>query len=249
MSAINHPVIADRLTVSRLGSYLTTTSGDLETAIRLYDWNIRAGGSFHEDLGRLEVVFRNTIDAALVTYGSSQGWSTVWYQRSRLFLHSARARKDIDSARSRATWRGRTETHGRVLAELSFGFWRYLCTASYLTSLWVPALAGAFPRHPKVGNPRAVRADVEDRIQRLHYLRNRIAHHEPIHQRDLKRDLNDLVELAGWICTDTQVWVTNESRTAAVLRARPEQTGSRNRRGGRGDGCGIDEAGRITATG
>ena len=227
MSSISHPVVADRLTVGRLGSYLAATGGDLEAGIRLYDWNIRAGGSFHEDLGRLEVVFRNTIDAALVTYGSSQGWSTVWYQRSQLFAHSAQARKGIHTARSRAAEYGRTETHGRtetrgrVLAELNFGFWRYLCTASYLTSLWVPALAGAFPRHPEVGNPRAVRADVEDRIQRLHYLRNRIAHHEPIHQRDLKRDLNDLTELAGWICTDTQIWITNESRTGAVLRARP----------------------------
>ena len=225
MTSINQTVIADRLTVGRLGSYLAATSGDGEAALRLYDWNIRVAGSLYEDLGRLEIVFRNTVDAALVTHGLSQQWPTVWYRRCQLFAHSAHARKGIKSARSRAARHGRDETHSQVIAELNFGFWRYLCGVSYLTSLWVPALAGAFPQHPRAGNPRMVRADVEDRIQRLHFLRNRVAHHEPIHRRDLWRDLDGLFELAGWICVDTQAWIVRESRTAAVLKSRPPWTG------------------------
>ena len=219
----NHVTIASRLTHDRLGSYLATTGHDLDAALSLYDWNIRVSGSFHEDIGRIEVVFRNTIDAALVAYGSSRQWPTVWYRRSQLFpgKHGDRTRKIILSAQTRAREHRGKEVHGRVVTELGFGFWRFLCTDSYLTSLWVPALAGALPRHPQAGNPRVVRADVEDRVQRLHFLRNRIAHHEPIHQRDLRRDRNGLIELAGWICTDTQTWITNESRTAVVLSARP----------------------------
>ena len=88
-------MVADRLTVERLGSYLTASGGDLAAGIRLYDWNIRVAGSLHEDLGRLEVVFRNTIDTALVTHGSSREWPTVWYRRCQLFSHNAKARKDI----------------------------------------------------------------------------------------------------------------------------------------------------------
>ena len=34
------------------------------------------------------------------------------------------------------------------IAELNFGFWRYLRKPPYLTSLWVPAVASAFPLHP-----------------------------------------------------------------------------------------------------
>ena len=221
MTSINHPVVAERLTAGRLRSYLRATDSDLEAGIRLYDWNIRAAGSLHEDLGRFEVVFRNAIDSVLVSYGSSQDWPTVWYRRSHLFAHSVQARKGIEAARHRAAARGHRETHSRVVAELNFGFWRYLCAASYLTSLWVPALVRAFPRHPLAGDPREVRANVEDRIQRLHFLRNRIAHHEPIHRRDLGQDLDDLVELAGWICNDTRAWIVRESRTASVLRTRP----------------------------
>lgn len=223
MSSIVHPVIRQRLTAERLVSYQAATGGDLVSAIRLYDWNIRAGGAFHEDIGRIEVLFRNAVDSTLLAYGSSQGWSTVWYQHTELFpgRHGARALEDIASARSRATKRGRAETHGRVIAELNFGFWRYLCTVSYLTSLWVPALASAFPNHPHAGDQRVVRADVEDRIERLHFLRNRIAHHEPIHQRDLRRDRAHVLELSGWICSHSRAWIASESRTASVLAGRP----------------------------
>ncbi|PZE69345.1 hypothetical protein DEJ27_08700 [Curtobacterium sp. MCPF17_018] len=38
--------------------------------------------------------------------------------------------------------------HGRVVAELSFGFWRYLFESRYLTASWTPALHRAFPHGP-----------------------------------------------------------------------------------------------------
>lgn len=223
MSMINHVTIAERLTTDRLRSYLAASGGDLPVAIELYDWNARIGGALHEDIGRIEVVFRNALDAALVAYGAANGWPAVWYGRAALFpgRHGRRALDDIAAARSRAARRGVVETHGKVIAELTFGFWRFLCTTPYLTSLWVPALADAFPNHPHAGDPRIVRADVEDRIQRVHFLRNRIVHHEPVHHRDLQRDHDSVLELAGWLCHDTLSWMTESSRTRAVLSLKP----------------------------
>ena len=224
MSSINFQVIAQRLTTTRLGSYLQATNGDVEAAIRLYDWNISAASALYEDLGRLEVVFRNAVDDAMVKYGVARAWPDVWYRRTQLFpgQSASRARDEIDAARGRATRGGKLpEVHGKVLAELSFGFWRYLCKPPYLTSLWVPTLASAFPLHPSAGNPRQVRAEVEDRMQRLHFLRNRIAHHEPIHRRNLSRDYSHLLELTGWICSDYRAWIATTSRTLTVLAARP----------------------------
>jgi hypothetical protein len=66
-----------------------------------------------------------------------------------------------------------------------------------------------------------VRQDVEERIENLRFLRNRIAHHEPIHQRSLQRDLSYVFELSGWICAESSAWITGESRTASVLARRP----------------------------
>lgn len=219
MSTIDHHAIARRLTADRLGPYLACAGGVLSRAIDLYDWNTEVGGALHEDIGRLEIVFRNTIDAALVAHGGP----TEWYRRTELFpgRQGRRALDDIRVARVRARRRSGAETHGKVIAELGLGFWRYRCTPSYLTSLWVPALGAAFPGHPDTGRPRIVRAQVEDRIQRIHFLRNRIAHHEPIHQRRLERDLDGVTELAGWICDDTLAWILSRSRMAGVLQRRP----------------------------
>ena len=224
MSSIDFKKIATRLTTTRLESYLQATSGDIEDAIGLYDWNTSVASALYEDLGRLEVVFRNAVDDALVRYGSARGWADVWYRQMQLFpgQHGTRAREDLDAAQRRATRGGRrSEVHGKVIAELSFGFWRYLCKPPYLTSLWVPAVASAFPMHPAARDPRQVRIDVADRMQRLHFLRNRIAHHESIHRRDLSRDHERLVELVGWICSDSRAWIAATSRTPAVIAARP----------------------------
>lgn len=223
MSTINHAAIAKRLTMDRLRSYLVATNDDLPSAIALYDWNAQVGGALHEDIGRLEVVFRNAIDEALVAYGLAAGWPTVWYRRRQLFpgRHGVRALDDIKVARERATRRGAPEAHGKVVAELSFGFWRFLCTKPYLTSLWVPAVADAFRNHPGAGDPRAVREAVDDRIQRVHFLRNRIAHHEPVHHRNLTRDLDSIAELSGWISSDARDWIIGASRAAEVIRRRP----------------------------
>ncbi len=224
MASLDFDLIAKRLTTTRLKSYLEATAEDVRAAIALYDWNISAASALYEDLGRLEVLFRNTVDEALVKYAAERAWPDVWYQQTQLFPRqkASRAREEIAAARKRAIRGGSLrEVHGKVIAELSFGFWRYLCEPPYLTSLWVPALASSFPLHPSPGDPRQVRSDVADRMQRLHFLRNRIAHHEPVHRRDLSQDHANLLELSSWICADCCSWIDSSSRTHAVLDARP----------------------------
>ena len=137
--------------MDRLGSYLAETGGDLKTAIALYDWNVLAGGAIHEDLGRLEVIFRNTVSDALSRYVAARGWSGAWYEQDRLFAgrQNQRTRNVISDARDRARGykKKRPEAYGKVIAELNFGFWRYLCHKRHLTSLRVTAIAAVFALH------------------------------------------------------------------------------------------------------
>lgn len=225
MSTFDPHVIASRLSRERLASYAAATSGGAGAAIRLYDWNTQMAAALYEDLARLEILFRNAAHSALAAHGKARGWSQTWYLRPQLFSGrlGRRAWNDIETARARARRGGKAEAHGRVIAELSFGFWRYLCAPRYLTALWGPALAAAFPRHPDSGNPQRVRADVDWRMQKLHFLRNRIAHHEPIHHYDLASYHVDLLELAGWICADSRAWIASVTRTPAVIGMRPQR--------------------------
>ena len=223
MSTYDLQRVAAKITPARLSSYLVATSGDLEAAIELYDWNIAAGAALYEDLARFEIVFRNALDEQLVRYASQQGWQQPWYLQSGLFPgeRTKRARTDIEQARERATQRGQEpEVHGKVVAELNFGFWRFLCHKTYLTSMWVPALSSAFSRHPSSSNPFKVRSDVAWLVQRLHFLRNRIAHHEPVHQRSLTEDHDGLLQLTGWICEHCHEWLSSSSRTPTIIAAR-----------------------------
>ena len=224
--------VAERITPERLSSYLAACADDLDEAMLLYDWNSRVSGALHEDIGRFEVVFRNALDRALREYGQAQGWTTEWYDRTELFpgKKGRTTSNQINKAKRQAVHlldngRGRDADGnilpGKIVAELTFGFWRYLCARRYLTSMWVPALAAAFEHHPETDNAARVLADVEDRVQRVHFLRNRVAHHEPLHQRHLQSDLDAISDVVGWLCTDTATWISQSSRTLAVAAARP----------------------------
>jgi len=83
------------------------------------------------------------------------------------------------------------------------------------TVLW-PDLAGAFP-----GAPDRRRETVEDPVARLHELRNRIAHHQPIWNRDLPARDADVLLVAGFLEADLPAWIARDCRVRALLRARP----------------------------
>lgn len=59
------------------------------------------------------------------------------------------------------------------------------------------------------------------RMWALNYVRNRAAHHEPIHQHDLGKDLQFALDLAGWISPTAQRWVTLTTSLPSVIAEQP----------------------------
>jgi hypothetical protein len=68
---------------------------------------------------------------------------------------------------------------GQMLAGLKFAFWVGLLGKHYDATIWRKAIYKAFLAHG--GKPRSV---VHSRLNAIRRLRNRIAHHEPIFQKD-----------------------------------------------------------------
>lgn len=127
----------------------------------------RAGSAF------LEVVLRNALGTQLAAHhGTLAGH---WYD-DPLGVLSDLAHEDIAAARRRVRKLWRPETPGRVVAELSFGFWKFLLAKRYEATLWTGYLRHAFPNL----QPQS-RAVVYRSLDELHTVRNRIAHHEPVH--------------------------------------------------------------------
>lgn len=183
----------------------------MERAFALYEWNMAVSAALFHSIGALEVVVRNALHDQL-----ARTLGPTWYRRVPL---AAAAKDDVARAIDRATRGGaERELPGKVVAELPFGFWRFLLSRRYHTSLWVPVLYRAFPRHPDAARQRT---DIENRMERLHFVRNRVAHHEPVHRRDLGHDYDDLLCVTGWICEDTRNWLAACSTFPAVLASRP----------------------------
>jgi len=174
------------LSAPRFGVYIAAAAGDRRLALDVYEWNALVSAAFQRDLAHLEVALRNAYNAAIVanTPPGLPHWTT---DPSRLFPVRWRAARDgtrIDANRApreqieRAVREaGPAAPSGKVIAELMFGFWRYLSTAAHHHPLWIPYLHAAFA--PGTGRPA-----VDRPVGRLHQMRNRIAHHEPLLRRN-----------------------------------------------------------------
>jgi len=209
--------LAGLLTWERLASYLAQSGADLRAALHLYEWNTQACAAVIQTVALAEVVVRNALDQKLVAWASGRSNGRSWLDIAPL---DQKARANIADARRRATRGGRdVEVHGKVVAELTFGFWRYLTTSRYLVSLWVPALHRSFPQGDV--DVRVRRAQVEQAMDRIGFVRNRAAHHEPIHRRDLARDFAAAVALCEWVHPEAGTWARAVSILPAVIEARP----------------------------
>lgn len=185
------------LSAERLGTYLAAAGGDRALALALYEWNTTACAAVLHDLAHLEVAVRNAYDRA---WNAHTPTGTVHWTRDpdRYFPPAARRARDgtfIDANRTprnqiAAATRtaGRGAQAGKVIAELSFGFWRYLSISARETDLWLPYL-----RHGFIAGTS--RKAIDTPMARLHMLRNRVAHHEPLLRADLDACYQDLTAI------------------------------------------------------
>lgn len=210
-------VVVALLTENRLNPYIMSCNGNMKDALQLYKWNIRASAACFTSIAILEVFVRNAFDRQLQDWAVGLG-SPSWLD---VIPVDRRGKSDIHRARIRATRSGTGEiVHGKVVAELGFGFWRYLASRRYLTSLWIPSLGAAFP----YGDPNMARRrqEVESILARLVLLRNRVAHHEPVFKRDLSKDYSNAIQLLGWVHPDSAQWLRSVSTLRRTIASRPQ---------------------------
>ncbi|MET0492141.1 MAG: hypothetical protein ABW000_03325 [Actinoplanes sp.] len=222
------PTLERRLSAERLAPYRAAVGANLANAIALYEWNAEVSAALGATLGHLEVLLRNTMHDALT------GWSMRRFGEARWYLDpvrvlTPRASQDVAVARQRATFGGRPETPGRVTAELSFGFWRYLLAGRYERTLWMTCLRPAFPGLYR----RGIRRDADQAVSELHLARNRIAHLEPMFNRPIGALQATTLSVAGWICPTSRDWLDARCRVPKLLSERPMPRGRPE-----GTGCG-----------
>lgn len=112
------PAVLQRLlTAQRLSSYTAATGGHLDEALALYEWNMSAAAAVLTTTAMVEVLVRNSLDTQLLRWASRRA-ASEWFDVVQL---DDQGHRDLRTARARAAKRG-PEVHGRVVAELTFGF-------------------------------------------------------------------------------------------------------------------------------
>jgi len=210
---LNLATIEKYVSPERLAAYRSMARGNHWVAIQLYERNTELSEALYGVIQGLEVALRNAIHNRM----SADVGRTDWYDIVGL---RQTERDALDDAKRAILDRPATITPGKVVAELTFGFWTKLFSSTYEKTLWVKHLHRIIPI-------RVQRTQLHGRLTDLKTLRNRIAHHERIiGKRDLLQDYDNLLETIGWISPDIGSWVrsTNcfKDRAAKKIKKRPQ---------------------------
>ena len=206
----------------RLRGYVAACGGHELRGLDLYLWNGRVSAAVFEDIGFVEVAMRNACHEQLSRWHADLGHRSPWYFSPELL---PRHMQDVGIARGRVAQGRKPETEGRVVAQMTFGFWRLLHSKRYEATLWQWALRHVYP-------PGTARSAVHGRLDRINTLRNRIAHHEPVHGPvlgnaglGLEGIHAELLEIARLIDPVVGAWIVSMSRVARLLSERPPVIG------------------------
>lgn len=197
MQAKHLAQVLTTLTPPRLSKYLRVTGNQTQQALRLYILNTKVSAAIMKDLHYIEVALRNKFDRELADKFGSQ-----WFSDSRfLSMVDGRSQAILLKAQKSAAkhWpKGVAVPPGKVIAELTFGFWLQLTDSKLEHRLWVPCLHKVFL--PQKAPKRSV---FNQQLEKLRQLRNRVAHHEPIFHLDLMDAYRRIQQVAILLCPMT----------------------------------------------
>ncbi|WP_217437058.1 Abi family protein [Serratia fonticola] len=199
------------LSHARMSTYDTAVLHNGKSALELYSWNAQVSAALFASLQICEVVIRNSVSDALETiYGQEWPWNRTF----ETSLPYGRM-QDLIKAREHAA------TVGQVIPELSFYFWQQMFTNRHFGRIWSQHICRLFPNMEARMAKQAKRIHIHDELEHIRNLRNRIAHHEPIFQRNLEADYRRIISLIGLRCSASALWLAQNNSFTTVYEQKP----------------------------
>lgn len=209
---------------ARHAKLLIECDGDANLAHDLFVWNVRASGATLEALQVFELVLRNALDQQLRIWNTDMAGNPDWLLHPHTYLNKVLSYAELGKARTRAQRvaqeRGRQLTHDDVLAQMSFGTWRYILPSNSEPAkrkLWEVSTAKAFPHWDGEWDWR----NIVSRVATAHVVRNRVAHLEPLHATDLRKARRDMRSVCYAIGVDAARLFTRTERMLPVIESNP----------------------------
>lgn len=204
-------ISAENIPSIRLNRYKLNDDKSKEDLIKNYLWNIRLSEAFYPALALFEVVLRNRIDFS-ISKNINPEWLTEENANNLLFDN------EINSYRKACNKFKKEYTKGQLIAELNLGFWVGMFKNRYNTLIWDKpnVFDDAFPSFEGVSINR--KKVVYSKIRKIHEIRNRISHHEPIFDEPsgLNNCYNDVELLLFWLSPETKSLLDKISRFSEI---------------------------------
>jgi hypothetical protein len=159
----------------RLDKYRPTDRNDLET-IATYLWNVSLSEALLQGISAFEIALRNAIHNSFTVHAGTDMWFWAMLQKQDIRVINDKWMKLAEVLR-------RPPTSGKLIADLTFGFWPYLFEKRY-NSLWQEngeaLLRSVFPHGPFNVAPhlKINRSELLRRLNLFVDTRNRVMHHE-----------------------------------------------------------------------
>lgn len=212
---MDHKAIERIFSHDRLAPYLRRHDNNFDQAIAHYKANIEISETFYPLLAILEVGLRNRMDYQLTRkFGTDS-----WFDNTDFIKIVSRFQVDrITDARNSILREKKEVTPGKIISELSFGFWTSLLDARFEKTLW-KNLRLSFPNCPKRIRQRKTMSSKFNGIRKL---RNRIFHHEPVTWNlDVIKDYRDeIIEAIDWLDSGLLEWSSDLIRIDEIIEKR-----------------------------
>jgi hypothetical protein len=165
------------MSTPRVNRYLVACGGDTRKALTLYRKNLRLSQELFTVVSCFEVALRNAIDEHYIPILGND-WLRAAARAGGIF-GNANCRMTADAINDVVAklYRRRNYTHDKTVAELGFGFWRYLFSPHQYRAAG-QTLINIFPALPP-GLPYNANFMFNE-LATVNKLRNRLAHHEAI---------------------------------------------------------------------
>ena len=175
---MKYPEFEKVISSARMSRYLIACGGNTQKAMVLYRYNLRLSQELFTVISCFEVALRNAInDKCILNLGDE--WLHNGVSRGGIFdnLNCSLTSKNINEA---ITKLHHNYSHNKLVAELGFGFWRFIFAKHQYKATGRNLLA-VFPNKPtSTPTMQYNHTYIFNELTKINDLRNRIAHHEPI---------------------------------------------------------------------
>ena len=205
------------ISAPRFATYLQAMGNDIESALKLYQWNLEVSAAFIVPLQVCEVSARNGIvDVLEMVHGQNWPWSNGFIRTLPSPRHHYNPKNDLQSVAQRMP------TAGKVVAELKFAFWENMLTRRHDQSLWTPHFRTAFPHSDNTIPTYKARRISKPALESVRKLRNRIAHHEPIFTRNIADEYANIHDIISWRSPTAAAWMDKTQGVTALIPTKPQ---------------------------